>query len=636
LQFQTAMKSYFEKEGYEAFATHESEKVVQYLNNNLISTLFVDCLLPGLSGVDFIEKIRKKFPPAVLEVVLMSGLFKDASFERDALRATKAIGFLKKPFDLEHALSFVKPTFNQVSSELENTVSPREALYGLFSKEKVSHRDKRKVIEALDEVHGFDLPYIYSLMVESKNSGHLNLVNSKNELSSVSFCMGNVIGVDIADNQSRLGSLLIESGYLLKEDLDTFLQIESSKKLGERLILGSVLSPHAFNIVLMNQMSIRLSRTINEAKYKINFVSTDVDLTEPHIDSQKMTYFLHDWITSKLTKEWLVNNYLQLGNQRLRKASQFTTDHSILSLPLMSHFSGVIDEITNGKTLSEIFENTKFSEEIILRAMHLLLCKGLLIFQVDAKVDQSMVQNRIRFLNKLFVQIDKKHPLEIYDVVKQLTNFTENSTLKMIESLKSMMGAEPEPSLQPEVYQLYIKILKIVDEMARVVGDNPKALKEELERQELTKKMNSTQALEEIRQYLDRSMFPKALEVVNKIEGKYSHLEKIAVYKIWAKLGIAETKENKSALLKEVETDFMQVPPEERFESIYHFVSGLKFKLLGDYINAKQSFEKATQIDSSSLAVKRELQNVQRIIDQKKDVLNRDLKDLVSGFFKKK
>src|SRR6185312_8009722 len=107
------------------------------------------------------------------------------------------------------------------------------------------------------------------------------------------------------DQETFLGKLLLEAGYIHPDDLTEALSVTSSKRLGERLIHGNLLSPHAFNIALANQMSIRLSRTIVDAKVKVNFVATEVELTHPHIDSEALTLFLHDWIASKMTPNWL-------------------------------------------------------------------------------------------------------------------------------------------------------------------------------------------------------------------------------------------------------------------------------------------------------------------------------------------
>ena len=81
--------------------------------------------------------------------------------------------------------------------------------------------EKKKLIESLEEVHGFDLPFVYSLLVESKSSGHLNVVGRENgDVSGISLSNGVIVQVDISDQSTYLGRLLIDSGFVSNEDLD--------------------------------------------------------------------------------------------------------------------------------------------------------------------------------------------------------------------------------------------------------------------------------------------------------------------------------------------------------------------------------------------------------------------------------
>lgn len=187
----TAMKAAFERAGFDVYASVRLDEIMEFLGQSPVNTVFVDCLLPGGSGVDFVEQIRKIYPAQILDVVMMSGLFTDASFIKETLRSTQATSFLKKPFELTEALAAIKVKESVASAAEE--LSPRKALYLLFNKPKVSVREKRKAIEALEEIHGFDLPYLYSLMVETQATGHLNIVGAKGDVSGISFSQGKIV-----------------------------------------------------------------------------------------------------------------------------------------------------------------------------------------------------------------------------------------------------------------------------------------------------------------------------------------------------------------------------------------------------------------------------------------------------------
>jgi hypothetical protein len=162
------------------------------------------------------------------------------------VRTTQATSFLKKPFELAEAVACVKVA--KTTTQTETIASPKKDIYNLFSKPKVSVREKRKAIEALDEMHGFDLPYLYSLLVETQATGHLNGIGAKGELSGISFSHGKIVGVDIVDQETQIGKLLIQGGFIFPDDLRDALGETGNKRVGEKLIQKGLLSPHGFNI----------------------------------------------------------------------------------------------------------------------------------------------------------------------------------------------------------------------------------------------------------------------------------------------------------------------------------------------------------------------------------------------------
>ena len=107
-QLASALKTGFSREGFQVFVTAKAEEAKEILNQNRINSMFVDCLLPGKNGVELVKAIREAFPASSLDVIMMSGIFTDPNYVRDTLRTTQAIQFLKKPFDLKEAFSFLK------------------------------------------------------------------------------------------------------------------------------------------------------------------------------------------------------------------------------------------------------------------------------------------------------------------------------------------------------------------------------------------------------------------------------------------------------------------------------------------------------------------------------------------------
>ncbi len=627
-----AMKAAMERAGYEAYVSSRVDEIQEYLLQSPVNTLFIDCLLPGGSGVEYAEQIRKNFPTQILDIVMMSGLFTDGSFIKETLRSTQAVSFLKKPFELTEALATIKLKESVANAEAE--LSPRKALYLLFNKPKVSVREKRKAIEALEEIHGFDLPYLYSLMVETQATGHLNIVGGKGEVSGISFSQGKIVAVDIVDQESQLGKLLIEAGFILPEDLKEALSVQSEKRLGERLIQGNLLSPHAFNIALANQMSIRLSRTIVDAMVKVNFVATDVELTYPHVDSDALSIFLHDWIASKIHPSWLKTHYIQWGDYTLIKSTSFNPDHPVMKMPLISHFQGFADYFTKGLSLNQLMDARKFPEETAYKALHLLLAKGFLIFGERAVVQD--VNERLKTLKKISTQFIGKNKLDMWDMMVRMSASSESSPQLIHGEFLKILGAEP-PKDNVELVKIYGQLKRLAQEALEFSQTgNRDHMKQKMEQESLEGKMRAASIYEEAKQALQRSQFAHASTLLLKASTSDPTLERMKLYQAWAKLGQIDSQGVKIKVLKDIEMELMQVPPEEKFDALYSFVMGLYHKHKGDSVTARKFLEKAFNLDSTMIVARREIANLASSKGQDKGMLNRDLKDLVSGFFKKK
>lgn len=626
-----ALKAGFERSGFEVYVSPKTSEIQEYLEKNSVNALFVDCLLPGGSGVDFVESIRKKFPPSVLDIVMMSGIFTDAGVIKDTMRSTKAVQFLKKPFNIDEALKCVKSKHIEQAHE---ELSPRKALYLLFNKAKVTVREKRKAIEALEEIHGFDLPYLYSLLVETMATGHLNIVGQKGDVQGISFSDGKIVAVDIADKDTQLGKLLIEAGYIHPEDLREALSTHSTKRLGEKLITGNLISPHAFNIALANQMTIRLSRTILDMPVKINFVATDVELTTPHIDSESFSVFLHDWIASKIDFKWLQAHYTQWGTYSLMKSPSFQADHPILKMPLVSHFNGFVDYFTSGQTLNKLLEAKKFPEGTAYKALHLLLSKGLIMFAEQQTTADSA--ERLKDLRRLQVQFSGKNKLEIWDIMVGMAGGSDSEPHFVASEFRKILGSPPSEK-EAELHKLYTQLKAVAEEAHQLFqGGDREKIKEEIAKQEIETKIKASSHFDEGKMALSKSLYSQALVHLGKALTMDPTLEKAKLYMIWARLGQMEAQGIKPQLLKELEMDLLQVPPEEKFEALYSFVMGLFSKLKGDTVSAKKYFEKAYNLDNQLLAARREIAAIVSQGSKKQDPLNRDLKDLVAGFFKKR
>lgn len=614
-------------EGYDVFLVLHPDQSNEILHAHRIDVMVVDCMLPRISGVDFVEQLKGFFPALKIHVILTSGIYTDKVFIQDAIKRTQASAFIKKelPFDTGLVVEAVKK-FNVSTKKVG---SARKTLYEIFAKEKVTNRERRKLIESLEEVSAFDLPFIYSLLVETKSSGYLNIYEKSGTVSGISFAGGTIVGVDTADQSTILGEMLIQSGYCAPKDVEKAVQQKGNIRLGQKLIRGNMLSPHAFDLILAEQMNIRLSRTISDQQIRINFAATEVEATMPCIDSDLLLACLHEWIASKLTHSWLKGLYTMWAGHQITATAAFRKDHVALEMSLIKQLDNFVDEIQRGTNINKLISNKKLNEAAVYKALHFLLTKGLIVFKDEMQFSQP--EEQMAVIKRVAADFNGKSPFEVL----HLLGVSPDDPEEALKEFFRFVGPEPQAD-QVELLTQWRALKKNFEDIVRKAGDTSlmDQMREATQAREGELRAKAFKLMEEAKQFLASSLFPKAIEKLNEVV-KMGGVAHVYLYMAWAKLAYMEAS-RKPMNLKEIEFDIMQVPAEEKYDVLYPFVTGLLSKARGDFNSARKAFEKSVAIDSSFLPAKKELNSMGNLHKGKQDILSMDLKQVVSGFFKKR
>ncbi|MEI7973111.1 MAG: response regulator [Bdellovibrio sp.] len=619
-----AMCRFFEKEKLEVHQISLGSDIRKVLEQNPIGLIVADCLLPDGSGVEILAQLKKSFPYP-LSIVLMSGIFMEQSFVKESVRSTQALGFLKKPFDLSQLMEFIPPDSTVTSVE----APPRQQLYSLFRKPEINQREKHRALEALDSIEGYDLPFIYSLLVETKASGFLNIAASEGNVFGVTFSEGHIQQVDIPDKNTYLGALLVAQGFVSPEDLASAMDRKgSSLKLGQRLIQENLVSPHALDQVVLSQMNIRLSQTIRDEKYQINFVDSEIERNRPSITPEIFATFLHDWIAGKLSLQWLKTHFLPWLDSQLMKGPHFSNQHPVLLLPLVRALKGIDEVFEKGLSLNQILDSKKWDEESLYKVLFLLLTKGLIVF----KDTDSQPQDRIRSFQKIQDQVRGKNKLEIFETLSQMLGVSDKDPSQVLSEFRKLLASEPSRDLRLQHQQL----LRLAEEACDFAKkSNRDRIRKELSKDDVDMRLKAANSYEEAKALLQKSQFRQAFELLKKVSQVDPSFPELKLHLAWARMASVSSDPDRTQILGSIEVDLLQIPPEEKTSSLYHFVMGLNFKYKGDLGIAKKQFEKALFLDPQMMVARREMNLLKTVGAEKKNVMDRDLKDLVGSFFKK-
>jgi len=96
--------STLEKEGYDVTGVPDGRKALEKIDNELFDILIADIKMPGLTGIELLEKVRER--PLETEVIIITG-YGSISSAVDAIKKG-ARDYITKPFDLDELLLKVK------------------------------------------------------------------------------------------------------------------------------------------------------------------------------------------------------------------------------------------------------------------------------------------------------------------------------------------------------------------------------------------------------------------------------------------------------------------------------------------------------------------------------------------------
>ena len=92
------LAEFFTLHGYSVISTFSGEEALAYVEKGEADVILLDVLLPGLSGLEVLKRIKRMRPNT--RVIMVTAL--DAEDVRREARRYGACGFVTKPFDFSH------------------------------------------------------------------------------------------------------------------------------------------------------------------------------------------------------------------------------------------------------------------------------------------------------------------------------------------------------------------------------------------------------------------------------------------------------------------------------------------------------------------------------------------------------
>ena len=113
---QYVLTTLFQQQGYETESAGSAEEALSKLDAGPVSVAFLDLVLPGMNGLNLLDRIKERDPDAAIIMMTSQSSTKTAI---DALRKG-AYDYIDKPFELDHVIAVAERAASERRLRLEN------------------------------------------------------------------------------------------------------------------------------------------------------------------------------------------------------------------------------------------------------------------------------------------------------------------------------------------------------------------------------------------------------------------------------------------------------------------------------------------------------------------------------------
>ncbi len=627
------LKEVIAREGYISFHVTKPEDALAQVKLHTYACVVIDCMLPKMNGRDLAQRItaESNMPPAI---ILMSGIFKDKKFIQESIQKTGARHFLTKPLDMGELATKVNECVQHL---IDIDVNP---IIELMGKKEATPGERIAAFNGSENVHGYELPWIFAMLLHPKINGNLHVISAEGEASVIGVNNGEIVSVLNKDQKSYFGVLLVEHGFISQDDLDRVANDNQGKgRLGQRLVEANVLSPHAIQIVMTEQQGLRMAKMVRDTSVRLRFEESNDVRFETSIDRRLMLDMFNDWVTSKLPHEWLKTHYQAWNRHRVIIGSEFRADHPAMNGPASLRASRMLELFMkieeSGLTLEQLLAQSETPDHEFFPALHNLMLGGCLRFGDEVKASDHKIQ-RLR-LKKLLEDLQRQNYFERLGVSsKARENEIKRSFHEFAKTIHPDKMARDTPlDIRDLARQCFNLITEAYETLQNATVRENYML--ELEQGRAEKILEAEQNMEQARLYLSKGDARRAKTLLEDILLSVPVTTELRLLLMWSQIKMPDA-ERDTGLASRLKDQLTAIPPEDRHNPTYFFVKGLVQKASKDLEGARRSFEQAVGIDMAFNDAKRELNIINLQIKDNKpvDILRGDLKDVIGQLFKKK
>ncbi len=112
LDIREILKMFLEDEGYEIVIAVDANKGFEVILQNKTDLIISDIMMPGMSGIDLLNKVKSTPEIHDIPFILMSA----ADLQLEKIGVKKHSTFIKKPFDIDKLLPLIAEHLKQTKT----------------------------------------------------------------------------------------------------------------------------------------------------------------------------------------------------------------------------------------------------------------------------------------------------------------------------------------------------------------------------------------------------------------------------------------------------------------------------------------------------------------------------------------
>lgn len=618
--------------GFSAISAANAEEAKSLAQVKTINGAIIDCMLPMVNGVDLAKDLKPKMTQDA-SITLMSGIFRDANFADEAKKKTGAEHFLYKPLDVH---SYIRQLEERFDAKIEK---PKEAIHALLANPAASNRQRQKALEQIEEMYGYDVPFLVSLFMEAQSSGHMTLYTEDDELYGITLAKGNLCSVDCPNKDDVLKELLVELGYSDDVEVSAFALKHPGEDIVEGMIAENLLSPHVREVIQRERILKELQVLTRLGNLKISFAQDrKAKVPDSSVSLERLIPTLRNLICKRIPTDFLVTFYKEWLENPFIHGEQISLMSQVEEYPEVAELKKHISDIDKDGVhynLKSLVSKEGLSNAKLFSAIHLLSSLRIIYFGKKKNIEQE--QERLEKLKTMLKELKDATPYEVFAYFGVSSSGNKSEVEKAYKEFArtnhpDRLGKEASA----EEKEINSQLFPIVTAAYDILSDpeKKKNYDDEQKRIQASDQLKAENVFATAMRKMGRDKYEEALELFVETDSLHSTDDsKLGI--IWAKLKINKEMDvhQLRALIQPL---FGKVDQRAaRKNPMFFYVRGLYNKAIGMVTEAASDFSQALDIDPNYIRARRELSTMRNSNKtMSKSTFTGDFSQIITGFFK--